>query len=131
VEIYDNGALQVFEPRIRGVFRFHNIQDMKLVLLTPYNSQKKKNADNAAHGFKPSLPKVLHRFLAFPCCRRLPQLRSASPSSFPRLGLCLSFLACFLFSARLTGGGVPKTARDAAFTTLVARNFFSFFFFGT
>jgi hypothetical protein len=36
-----------------------------------------------------------------------------------------------LFSALLTGGGVPKTARDAAFTTLVARNFFAFFFFGT
>ncbi len=47
------------------------------------------------------------------------------------LGLCLSFLACFLFSARFTGGGVPNTARDAAFTTLVAENFFSFFFFGT
>lgn len=49
----------------------------------------------------------------------------------PRLGLCLSFLDCFLFSARFTGLGVPNTARDAAFTALVALNFFSFFFFGT
>jgi hypothetical protein len=57
--------------------------------------------------------------------------RSASASSFPRLGLCLSFFACFLFSARFTGGGVPSTARDAAFTALVALNFLSFFFFGT
>jgi hypothetical protein len=57
--------------------------------------------------------------------------RSASASSLPRLGLCLSFLACFLFSARFTGGGVPNTARDAAFTALVAVNFLSFFFFGT
>ena len=56
---------------------------------------------------------------------------SASASSFPRLGLCLSFLACFLFSARFTGGGVPSTARDAAFTALVALNFLSFFFFAT
>jgi hypothetical protein len=59
------------------------------------------------------------------------QPRSASASSFPRLGLCLSFLVRFLFSSRLTGGGVPSTARDAAFTALVARNFLSFFFFGT
>lgn len=57
--------------------------------------------------------------------------RSASASSLPRLGLCLSFLACFLFSARFTGLGVPSTARDAAFTALVALNFLSFFFFGT
>src|SRR5580765_2068540 len=57
--------------------------------------------------------------------------RSASASSFSRLGLCLSFLACFLFSARFTGGGVPSTARAAAFTALVAVNFLSFFFFGT
>ena len=57
--------------------------------------------------------------------------RSASASSFPRLDLCLSFAECFLFSARFTGLGVPSTARDAAFTTLVALNFFSFFFFGT
>jgi hypothetical protein len=56
--------------------------------------------------------------------------RSASASSFPRLGLCLSFLDCFLFSTRFTGLGVPSTARDAAFTALVALNFFSFFFFG-
>jgi hypothetical protein len=56
--------------------------------------------------------------------------RSASASSLPRLGLCLSFLGCFLFSARFTGGGVPSTARDAAFTALVALNFLSFFFFG-
>jgi hypothetical protein len=35
-----------------------------------------------------------------------------------------------LFSRRFTGGGVPKTARDAAFTALVALNFLSFFFFG-
>jgi hypothetical protein len=27
--------------------------------------------------------------------------------------------------------GVPSTARDAAFTALVALNFLSFFFFGT
>jgi hypothetical protein len=57
--------------------------------------------------------------------------RSASASSLPRLGLCLSFLACFLFSARFTGGGVPSTVRDAAFTALVALNFLNFFFFGT
>jgi hypothetical protein len=57
--------------------------------------------------------------------------RSASASSLLRLGLCLSFFACFLFSARFTGGGAPSTARDAAFTALVAVNFFSFFFFGT
>ena len=56
--------------------------------------------------------------------------RSESASSLPRLGLCLSFFACFLFSARFTGGGVPSTARDAAFTALVAVNFLSFFFFG-
>jgi hypothetical protein len=36
-----------------------------------------------------------------------------------------------LFSARFTGGGVPSTALDAAFTALVALNFFSFFFFAT
>ena len=54
--------------------------------------------------------------------------RSASASSLLRLGLCLSFFACFLFSARFTGGGVPSTARDAAFTALVAVNFLSFFF---
>lgn len=47
------------------------------------------------------------------------------------LGLCLSFVACFLFSARFTGLGVPSTARAAAFTALVALNFLSFFFFGT
>jgi hypothetical protein len=43
----------------------------------------------------------------------------------------LAFFSCFLFSSRFTGGGAPKTARDAAFTALVALNFFSFFFFGT
>lgn len=57
--------------------------------------------------------------------------RSASANSLPRLGLCLSFLDCFLFSTRVTGLGVPSTARDAAFTALVALNFLSFFFFGT
>lgn len=46
------------------------------------------------------------------------------------LGLCLSFLWRFLFSARLTGGGVPNTAREAALTISVARNFLIFFFFG-
>jgi len=56
--------------------------------------------------------------------------RSASASSLPRLGLCLSFLGCFLFSTRFTGGGVPSTALEAAFTALVALNFLSFFFFG-
>jgi len=71
----------------------------------------------------PGLPKAKTRFFVYP--------RSASASSFPRLGLCLSFFACFLFSARFTGGGVPSTARDAAFTALVALNFLSFFFFGT
>jgi len=59
---------------------------------------------------------------------RAGQPSSASDSIFPSPGLCFSFRARFLFSARLTGGGVPKTARDAAFTTLVARNFFAFFF---
>lgn len=63
------------------------------------------------------------RFLIYP--------RSASASSLPRLGLYLSFFVCFLFSTRFTGGGVPSTARDAAFTALVAVNFLSFFFFGT
>jgi hypothetical protein len=58
------------------------------------------------------------------------QPRSASASSFPRLGLCLAFLSCFLFSRRFTGLGAPSTALDAAFTALVALNFFSFFFFG-
>src|SRR5882757_5598554 len=57
--------------------------------------------------------------------------RPASANSFPRLDLCLSFLASFLFSARFTGGGAPNTARDAAFTALVTLNFFNFFFFGT
>src|SRR6185312_17057815 len=57
--------------------------------------------------------------------------RSASASSLPRLGLYFSFLACFLFSTRFTGGGVPSTALDAAFTALVALNFLSFFFLGT
>src|ERR1051326_9512820 len=56
---------------------------------------------------------------------------SASASSLPKLGLYLSFLVCFLFSTRFTGGGVPSTARDAAFTALVAVNFLSFFFLGT
>ena len=37
----------------------------------------------------------------------------------------------FLFSTRFTGGGVPNTALDAAFTALVAVNFFNFFFFDT
>ena len=53
-----------------------------------------------------------------------------SLSSRPRLGLCLSFFVRFLFSARFTGGGVPKTARDAAFTMPAALIFFGFFFFG-
>ncbi len=53
--------------------------------------------------------------------------RSASASSLPRLALCLSFFRRFLFSARLTGGGVPSTARAAAFTTLAALNVFFFF----
>ena len=57
------------------------------------------------------------------------QPRSASASSFARLGLCFSFLGLFVLSARFTGGGVPSTARDAAFTALVALNFLSFFFF--
>jgi hypothetical protein len=57
--------------------------------------------------------------------------RSASASSLPKLGLCFSFLVCFLFSARFTGGGVPSTALDAALTALVALNFLSFFFLGT
>jgi hypothetical protein len=43
------------------------------------------------------------------------------------LALCFSCLRRFLFSARRTGGGVPSTARDAAFTTLAALNAFAFF----
>jgi hypothetical protein len=54
--------------------------------------------------------------------------RSASASSLPRLGLCFSLRWRFLFSARFTGGGVPSTARDAAFTALVALNAFGFLF---
>jgi len=60
--------------------------------------------------------------------RERAQPSSASDSILPKPRLCFSFRVRFLFSARLTGGGVPSTARDAAFTTLVARNFLDFFF---
>src|SRR5262245_37124879 len=59
---------------------------------------------------------------------RVGQSSFASDSIFFSLGLCFSFRARFLFSVRLTGGGVFNTVRDAAFTMLVARNFFAFFF---
>lgn len=59
------------------------------------------------------------------------QPRSGSDSNFRKSGLYFSLRARFLFSARFTGGGVPITARDAALTALVARNFFAFFLLGT
>ena len=57
-----------------------------------------------------------------------PQLRSASSSILPSPDLYFSLPRRFLFSARCTGRGVPNTARDAAFTTLVAVNFLALFF---
>jgi hypothetical protein len=45
--------------------------------------------------------------------------------------LCFSCWPRFLLSLRLTGGGVPITARAMALTALVARKGLGFLFFGT
>ena len=50
------------------------------------------------------------------------------PAACPNWIYAFSLPRRFPLSTRFTGGGVPKTARAAAFTTLVARNFFTFFF---
>lgn len=55
---------------------------------------------------------------------------SAPSSSFPSVGLCFSFLRCFLLSCRREGGGVPRTSLAIDLTADDAINLRIFFFFG-
>ena len=45
---------------------------------------------------------------------------SESDSSFPRLGLCFSFLTRLRLSSRCTGGGEPRAVRAMDLTAVVA-----------